>query len=279
MKRFEGKTVLITGGARGQGRAHAIGFAREGANVVLVDVAAPIDVLKYPLPTADDLEGAAAAVRELGVDCLAVQADVRDRAAMHEAVEEAVARFGGLDVVVANAGIFTFGPFVEMEHAEWDASIATILDGTWNTLKPAVPHMLERGAGGRIIVTGSSVVRVPHPNSVTYQAAKAGLVGFVKSLAQELVAQRITVNIVHPGMVNTPILLNEAVFKLFVPDKPNPTQEDAEAVFRMVGANGEPYLVPEDITDGVLFLASEEARNITGLALDISGGMTARQAG
>ena len=280
MKRFEDKVVFITGGARGQGRSHAIGFAREGAHIVALDIAAEIDGvphLAHTLANPSDLEETAAAVRDVGGECLTVQADVRDRAAMADAVEQAVSHFGGIDVLLANAAIFTPAALVDLDHADWDASIDVILNGTWNTLKPAVPHILTRGVGGRIIVTGSGAVRGPQANFLPYLAAKFGLIGVVKGLSQELIKHGITVNGVNPGLVNTPMLLDERVYRLFVPGNPHPTQEDAEKVFTAVGANGEPYVVPQDITDGMLFLASPEAQKISGLFLDVTGGTNAQQ--
>jgi SDR family mycofactocin-dependent oxidoreductase len=278
MKRFEGKTVFITGAARGQGRSHAIGFAREGANVVALDIAAPIDGLEYELATVAELEETQGLVEEQDRQCLAIQADVRDRAAMREAVERALAEFGAIDVVLANAGVVKFKPVIELEDEAWDSTVDTILDGTWNTIKPILPHMIERGSG-RIIITGSGVVRRCHPGCVPYLAAKMGLVGIAKGLSQEVMQLGITVNLVHPGMVNTPILLNDAVYKAFLPAVENPTQEEAEELFRLIGPDGEPYVFPEDITDGMLFLASEAAKRITGMALDVSGGMNSVQAG
>jgi SDR family mycofactocin-dependent oxidoreductase len=279
MSRFEGKTVFITGAARGQGRSHALGFAREGADVVAVDIADQIDGLEYPLADPVDLEETAAAVGEIGAECLTVQADVRDRAAIADAVEQAVSRFGGIDIVIANAGICTYGSLVDQDHHDWDITVGTNLTGVWNTLKPAVPHLIERGHGGRVVVTASSLVRHPQPNIVAYTAAKFGLIGIVKGLSRELIEHGITVNAVNPGIVNTTMGLNEGAYKLFVPGKPNPTREDAEEVMVMIGANGDPYVEPQDITDGVLFLASPEAQKISGMQLDVSGGMNAATAG
>jgi SDR family mycofactocin-dependent oxidoreductase len=280
--RFDGKTVFITGGARGQGRAHALGFAREGANIVAVDIAAPDDEVPsrgHTLANMDDLEETVRLVEGLDRRCLAIQADVRDRPAMKDAVEQAVTQFGGIDVLIAQAAICTLGPFVEQEDADWDASVGTILTGTWNTLRPAVPHMLERGEGGRIIVTITAVTRSPAPNAVPYIAAKFGLIGIVKSLSQELMEHGITVNGVNPNIVNTDMAMFEQFFKLFRPDLEHPTLEDVEPVFKTLSTNGEPWLEPEDITDGMLYLASHEARKVSGMMLDVMAGGNARQPG
>lgn len=278
MKRFEGKTVFITGGARGQGRSHAVGFAREGANIVALDIAAPIDGLEYELADRSDLEETVRLVEEQDRRCLAIQADVRDRVAMRDAVDRTIAQFGSVDILLANAGVVKFRPMIEMEDEAWDITVDTIMDGTWNTIKPVLPHMIERKYG-RIIITSSGVVRHCHPGCVPYLAAKMGLIGIVKGLSQEVMQLGITVNAVHPGMVNTKILLNDALYRAFLPDKENPTQEEAEAILRTIGPDGEPYVFSEDVTDGMLFLASDAAKKITGMALDVSGGMNAVQAG
>lgn len=282
MGQFDGKTVFITGGARGQGRSHAIGFAREGANVVVVDIAAPDDSTPNRSHTLADLEDLKETVRLVEAQdrqCLSFQADVRDRAAIHDAAEQAVAQFGGIDVVISNAGICTTGSLVDQEDGDWDATVGTNLTGTWNTLRATVPHVIKRGPGGRILITISSVVRWPPPSVVPYVAAKFGLIGVVKSLSQELVKQGITVNGVNPGVVNTPMAMNEKFYKYFLPDIEHPTYEDMEPVFRTMSANGEPYVDPEDITAGMLFLASPAASKISGIMLDITGGTNAMQAG
>lgn len=279
MRRFEGKTVFITGGGRGQGRAHAVGFAREGADVAVVDVPTGIDNLVYPLADAADLEETVRLVEDQDRRCLTIEADVRDTAAMKEAVERTISQFGGIDILIANAGLMAGGKFTTLQQEDWDVTVDTILDGTWNTLRPAVPHMVERGKGGRIIITASTAVRWPQQNIVPYLAGKFGLIGIVKGLAQELIRDGITVNAVNPGLVNTPILMNDATYEMFLPDRENPTREEAEEVFKVVNPNGKPYMQPEEITDGVLYLASEEARNITGMQLDMSAGGNAQQAG
>jgi NAD(P)-dependent dehydrogenase (short-subunit alcohol dehydrogenase family) len=276
--RFEGKTVFITGGARGQGRSHALGFAREGANIVVTDIAAADDAVPnrgHTLAGQADLDETARLVEELDRRCLAIKADVRDRDAIEGAVERTVQEFGGIDVVIAQAGICTLGSLTDQEHADWDASVDTILTGTWNTLKPVVPHMIERGVGGRILITVSAVYRWPHPNCVPYVAAKFGLVGILKSLSQEVLSHGITVNGVNPGWVETDMLMNDASYRAFFPDNPNPTREEAEAEF--LALTRAPLMKPQDITDSMLFLASPEADRISGVVLDVSSGTNAWQ--
>jgi NAD(P)-dependent dehydrogenase (short-subunit alcohol dehydrogenase family) len=278
MKRFEGKTVFITGGARGQGRSHAVGFASEGANVVVVDIAGPDDAVPHrfhSLAERADLDETVRLVEAQDRQCLAIQADVRDRAAMEDSVERAVAQFGGIDVLIAQAGICTVGSIVDQQHADWDASMGTILTGTWNVVKPAVPHMLERKAGGRIILTVSSLYRWVHPNNVPYATAKFGLVGMLKVLSLELLQHGITVNGVNPGFVDTDMLMYDGSYKNFMPDKPDATREDAEKFFEEF--TRQPLIKPRSITEGMLFLASDAADRISGMLLDVSAGTNAWQ--
>lgn len=279
MGRFDGKTVVITGGARGQGRSHALGFAREGANIVLVDIAAQAGGIDIAMATPEDLAETRDLVEELDRPCLAFQADVRDRAAVKDLVEQTVSQFGTVDILVNNHGVANYGLLVDTSDEAWDDMITITMTGTWNMCKAVVPQMLVQKSG-RIIVTASGTVRWPQPRMVPYVAAKFGLIGLVKSLSQEVVKLGdITVNAINPGLTKTDMILNDHNYKLFIPDKENPTREDAEQFWAQISANGEPYMLPEDMTDGVMFLASPEARKISGMMLDISGGMNAYQMG
>jgi SDR family mycofactocin-dependent oxidoreductase len=278
MGRFEGKTVFVTGAARGQGRSHALAFAREGANIAAVDIAAQIDSVEIPMATPEDLAETVRLIEEQDRRCLSFQADVRDKAAIEDAVAKTVAEFGTIDILVNNHGIAMYATLVDTTDEAWHDMVDTTLTGTWNCLKAVVPHMLAQKSG-RIIITGSGTVRWPQPNMVPYVAAKFGLIGIVKSLSQEVVREGITVNAVNPGLTKTDMILNDVNYRLFVPDVENPTREDAERVWAQLGANGEPYMQPEDITDGVLFLASPEAKKISGLMLDVAGGQNAYQMG
>lgn len=278
MGRFDGKTVLITGGARGMGRSHAVAFAREGANVALLDIADQVGSVEVALAKPSDLARTASMVEEVGRPCLSFQVDVRDRPGVKDAVDRTVSEFGTLDVLVSNHGIVKYGSLVETNDDAWDDMVSITMTGTWNMCKAVVPHMLEQKSG-RIIVTASGVVRWPQPLMVPYVAAKFGLIGIVKSLSQEMVRHGITVNAVNPALTRTDMIMNDTNYKVFVSDAANPTQEDAERVWSQLGANGDPYMLPEDITDGVLFLASPEAKKISGMMLDIAGGQNAYQMG
>lgn len=278
MGRFEGKTVLITGGARGQGRSHALGFAREGANIVLVDIAAQVDSIDIAMATPADLEETVQLVEELDRPCLGIVADVRDRAAVKNAVEQTVSQFGSVDILVNNHGVIKYGLLTETSDEAWDDIVSITMTGTWNMCKAVAPHMIAQKFG-RIIITASGTVRWPQPHMAPYVAAKFGLIGLVKSFSQEVMKEGITVNAINPNLTKTDMVMNDINYKLFLPEMESPTQEDAERVWTQLSANGEPYMLPEDVTDGVLFLASPEAKKISGMMLDIMGGANAYQMG
>jgi SDR family mycofactocin-dependent oxidoreductase len=271
MGRMDGRVAIVTGGARGMGRAHAVTLAREGASIVLVDIAAQIDAVQYPLSRPADLESARALVEAEGARCLAVQADVRDRAAIEDMVSRTVSEFGHIDVLVANAGIIGFGTAFEQSHELFDAIVGTDLTGTWNCCRAVLPHMIERGYG-RIAITSSGLVQYAMPNAVPYIAAKSGVVGLMKGLALEVIDKGVTVNVVQPYVVNTPGLQCEATYRLFMPDKEEPTYDDFEATLRTLSRTGVPWIEAERISRAVLFLVEEEASDITGTTVEIPGG-------
>lgn len=272
--RFAGRVVLVTGGARGQGRSHAIAFAREGADIVICDVPGQISTVSYAMASAEDLRENQTLVEAEGRRCIAVAADVRDRAAIDAMVARAIDELGKIDILLANAGIVTYGPLVEQTHETWDDVIGTVLTGVWNSMKAVVPHMLERRYG-RIVVTTSSVARQPQPNVAPYLAGKSGVIGLVKGLAREVIKDGLTVNAVAPYLVATPIIFNDPTYAMFLPELDHPTRADAERLWREISPNGQPYLQPQDITDAMLFLASDAASKISGICLDVQGGWNA----
>lgn len=276
MGRFEGRRVLITGGARGQGRNHAVRFAREGADVAVLDIASTrIETVPYDIASPEDLEQTVALIEAEGQRGLAVQADVRSATEVNRAVERVLERFEAIDVLVVNAGICTFGALESMDEDLWQTMIDVNLTGAFNSVRAAVPGMVENGYG-RVIATSSMAGRAGWENIGHYAASKWGLIGMVKSLALEVADRGVTANIVCPSSVNTPMMHNEASYRLFRPDLEDPTMEDALPAFQSVNVLPVPYAETDDISDSVLFLASDKAKFITGATLSPSTGVNAR---
>ncbi|HZE66470.1 MAG TPA: mycofactocin-coupled SDR family oxidoreductase [Sporichthyaceae bacterium] len=272
--RVAGKVALITGGARGQGRAHAVALAAEGADVVITDLCADIASAPYPMGTAAELAETVELVEKLGRRALGITADVRDPAAMRAAVARTIAEFGRLDVVVAQAGIAPLGKDRGVQ-AMLDAVDVDLL-GAIATINAAVPQL---SAGASVIATGSLAALRPRssggsggPGAVGYKYAKVALAQYVHELATVLAPQRIRVNCVHPTNVDTPMLQNSGMYKLFRPDLEDPTREQAEAAFPAMQAMPVPYVAVEDVAAAVVYLASEESRYVTGMQLRIDAG-------
>lgn len=274
MGRFDGRVAMVTGAARGQGRSHAVAFAREGADVVVCDIAADIASVPYPLATADELEATAEAVRAEGRRCVSRVVDVRSTEQVDGLVAEAESELGGIDVLAANAGICGFGAFWEITDDMWDDMIATNLGGAFKTMRAVVPGMRERRFG-RIVATSSMGGRMGNRNLAHYVAAKWGVIGLVKTLAQEVARDGITVNAVCPAAVDTQMVHNPAMYSLFCPDLEDPTTADVEPRYRSMNAMGVPWLPPEAVTDAVLHLASDAAAYTTGHTLDVCLGGSA----
>jgi SDR family mycofactocin-dependent oxidoreductase len=274
MGRLDGKVALVTGAARGQGRSHAIRLAQEGADIIAVDICAPVDSAPYPTATADDLAETVKSVEDLDRRILARQADVRDLAALEAAAAEAVESFGGIDIVVANAGIASFGPSWELTEQQFQEMVDVNLTGVWKTTKAVIPGMLERGRGGSIVLTSSLAGLVAFGNLSHYTAAKHGVTGLMRTLAIELAPHDIRVNSVHPTTVNTPMINNPAIYRLFLPHIEDCTEEQAQAGFVHMNALKVPWVEPIDISNAVLYLASDEARYVTGTThvVDAGGG-------
>ena len=270
--RVQGKVAFITGAARGQGRSHAIRLAAEGADIIAVDIAGPVpSVSAYPPATAADLAETVSQVEALDRRIVAHKADVRDGASLGEALSDGVAQLGGLDIVVANAGIYQPVSTLELDDAAWQETIGINLTGVWNTVKAALPHLIA-GGGGSVILTSSVLGLRGAANSVHYAAAKHGVVGIMRSVAGEFAGHRIRVNSVHPTLVDTHMIQNEQTWRMFDPANPHPSRESAEPIFQMVNALPVPWVEPADISNAVLFLASDEARYITGVTLPVDAG-------
>jgi len=272
MGRVEGKVAFITGAARGQGRSHAIRLAQEGADIVAVDLCAQVESVAYPMATPKDLEETVAEVEALGRRIVAEQADVRDYAQLSRVLNEAVATLGRLDIVCANAGIYSQGVMADLPEQKWCDMIDINLTGVWHTCKAAIPHLVAAG-GGCMILTSSAVALRPSINIGHYGAAKHGVVGLTRTLALELAKDMIRVNSVHPTGVDTLMIQNDAMYRQLAPGVEHPTKEDLATVLRSLNVLPIPWVEAIDVSNAVLFLASDEARYVTGVALPVDAGM------
>ena len=275
--RVEGKVAFITGAARGQGRSHALRLAQEGADIIAVDICESIPGMDkyYHGATEEDLAETVRQVEALDRRIVASKADVRDYPALKEALDAGVAELGHVDIVSANAGIFAFGEQSQLvEDPEWEMVNDINAKGVWHTAKAVIPHLIEQGTGGSIILTSSTAGIKGTPNVVAYTASKHAVVGIMRTLALELAPHRIRVNTVHPTGVATDMILNEATFRLFMPDVEHPTAEQAAPIFETTNALPIPWVEAVDISNAVLFLASDEARYVTGTELKVDAGYT-----
>ncbi len=272
MGRAEGKVAFITGAARGQGRSHAIKLAEEGADIIAVDIVDQVASAPYPTATAEDLAETVKAVEALDRRIIARTADIRDLAALTAVANEGVAEFGRLDIVLANAGISSIGPLLDLDEATWDEMIDINLSGAFKTLKATVPHIIAGGRGGSVVITSSLASIVANGNNGHYSAAKAGLVSLMKTAAKEWAPLSIRVNTIHPSTVATPMILNDATYKLFRPDLESPTYDDFLVAAGTLNALPVPVTDPIDITNAVLFLVSDEGRYVTGTTMVVDAG-------
>ncbi|HEX3713189.1 MAG TPA: mycofactocin-coupled SDR family oxidoreductase [Trebonia sp.] len=270
--RLQGKVALVTGAARGQGRSHAVRLAQEGADIIAVDVGAQIESVPYPMATAADLAETARLVEELDRRVVTQVADVRDRGPMSAAVAAGVAVLGHLDVVVANAGIVPLGR--DAPPVAFLDAVSVDLVGVINTVEAAFPYL---GSGASVICIGSMAALLPGgagdaAGTAGYTHAKRGVARFTHDLALVLAKHNIRVNAVHPGNIDTDMLQNEAMYRTFRPDLENPTREDAQPAFGSMHKLPVNTLDPVDISEAVLYLASDAARYVTGLQLKVDAG-------
>jgi SDR family mycofactocin-dependent oxidoreductase len=264
--RLDGKVAFITGAARGQGRSHAVRLAQEGADIIAVDICRQIDAVPYPMANQGDLGQTVKEVEALGQRIIARQADVRELAGLKEAFEAGVAELGPAEIVVANAGIATMS--LHETHDAWQAVIDVNLTGTFNTVEVALPSMIQHGRGGAVVLISSSAglagIGGPSRGGLAYTASKHGVVGLMRSYANNLARHRIRVNSVHPTGVRTPMVENDAFREFFT------AYPDAGTAI----ANALPVdmVEPTDIAGAVAWLVSDDARYVTGIALAVDAG-------
>ena len=270
--RVEGKVAFVTGAARGQGRSHAIRLAEEGADIIAVDICDQVGSVPYPMATPEDMAETVKEVEALDRRIVATQADVRNYGALKKALDDGVAELGRLDIVSANAGISSVGAAVDLPEQTWQDMQDVNLTGVWHTAKAAIPHLIAGGRGGAIVLTSSAAGLMAYPNVAHYVSAKHGVVGLMRTLALELAPHMIRVNSLHPTQVNTEMIMNEPTWKLFSPDIEHPTIEDFGPISQSMNALPIPWVEPVDISNALLFLASDEARYITGVTLPVDAG-------
>jgi SDR family mycofactocin-dependent oxidoreductase len=273
MGRMEGKVAFVTGAARGQGRSHAVRLAQEGADIIAVDICRKFEASPAAGATPEDLDITAGMVKDAGGRIVTAEVDVRDDDALRAAVDGGVEQLGRLDVIVANAGIgTTAGKLHKTDEALWQEMIDVNLSGVWKTVKAGVPHILHGDRGGSIVLTSSVAGNKAYPHVGHYVAAKHGVIGLMRSFAVELGQRMIRVNAVLPTHVNSPLLMNDATYRAFRPELENPGPDDLAPVCRSFHVLPIPWVTPEDISNAVLFLVSDEARYITGVALPVDAG-------
>ena len=282
--RLEGKVTFITGAGRGQGRAHAVKQASEGANVIAIDICEDIESNPYPMSSWDDLQETKSLVEQAGAKCLTVKADVRSREQLADALAQGVKEFGRLTTVCANAGILPMA-MGDPNPTDFQDAIDVDLIGVMNAVRVAIPHIIPAGREGSIIITGSTAGMIPNtvapsadpkvmmgPGSAGYGWSKRVLISYTEEMAMHLSPYSVRVNAIHPTNVNTHLLHNEGIYAMFRPDLEEVTREDFIPSSTYFQALPIPWLEPEDVADLVCFLASDESKNITGDNIRIDAG-------
>jgi SDR family mycofactocin-dependent oxidoreductase len=268
---FSGQVAFVTGAARGQGRSHALRYAESGADVVVLDIAENKDGVVYDLGTEDELYSVADEIESMGQRALPIKADVAQADQVAAAVERAIDEFGHIDILANNAGINTMSPMLELEEADWDDLMATDLKSVWLCSKHVGKHMVERGEGGKIINTSSSMGLIGAPGMGHYSAAKHGVIGLTKTLALELAEHDINVNAIAPTAVDSPLI--QLNIELFGPEVVEGMEEVA-GPSNLFGNDG--MVEVEDVTEAYMWLSSEASRYVTGTVLRVDGGLTAK---
>jgi SDR family mycofactocin-dependent oxidoreductase len=275
---FAGRVAVITGGGRGQGRSHAVEFARLGADVAVCDLCEDLSSIGYSLAHRDDLDETARLVEEQGRRSIASVTDVRELDSMISFVDRVAEELGSVDILVANAGVSAMGSILTMDSHDWSETIDTNLTGVFNSIRAAAPHMRRRH-WGRIIGISSMLGRSGYPGVPAYVASKWGVIGLCKSAAYELAHFGVTVNAVAPGNISTPMIHNDTLYRLMRPDLEHPEMDDVAPGMALLHVQPVPWLEPEEVTAAVVFLASDAARHITGSVIDVDAGAAAKFTG
>ena len=271
MGMLDGKVAFITGAARGQGRAHAVTCAREGADVVIVDVLDQLPSVPYKLAVPPDLEETARQVEAHGRRAVAVKADVRSQRELDAAVAAGIAEFGGIDILIANAGIWTMGSFWELTDEQWEEMIAVNLTGVWKSAKAVAPHMIERRAGSIVLIASVNALEAGQ-YTAHYVAAKHGVIGLMRNIALELAPYGIRCNAISPGAIKTPMTSHQGALDMFA-GHPGGTDEDmTEAGHHYTLLKGASFLDPQVIADSALYLNSDLAATVTGVTIPVDAG-------
>lgn len=265
---LRGRVAVVTGAARGQGRSHAVRLAREGADIIALDICAPVsDTVTYPAATPEDLAETIRAVEAEGRKVLAREVDIRDDVALRQLVADGVEQFGRLDILVANAGVLSWGRVWELTDEQWDTVIDINLSGTWRTLRAVVPAMIEAGHGGSIVVVSSSAGLKATPGNGHYSASKYGLVGLANALAIELGEFGIRVNSIHPYSVDTPMIETDALIQLL--------GKHARYVhsFSPMPLQPKGFMTPDEVSDVVVWLAGDGSGTLSGAQIPVDKGV------
>lgn len=275
-KHLAGRVAMVTGAARGQGRAHAVRLAAEGADLVVIDLCAPVsESVTYPAPTPDDLAETVRLVEETGRTAISAVVDIRDLGALRDLVARTVATFGRLDILVANAGVLSWGRLWEIPEDDWDSVIGVNLSGTWRTIRAAVPAMIEAGNGGSIIIVSSSAGLKATPGNGHYSASKAGLVALTNALAIEAGEFGIRVNSIHPYSVDTPMIDPHGMAELFG-RFPSYLHSFSPMPLKNVREDGvstlADFMPAEEVADVVSYLAGDGSRSISGVQMAVDRG-------
>ena len=271
MGMLDGKVAMITGGSRGQGRAHAVTCAREGADVIIVDIAEQMGTVTYKMATQADLDETVSQVEAYDKRALAFKADVRSQPQLNEAVARGIAELGKIDILIANAGIWTRAPFWELTEDQWDEMIGVNLTGVWKSAKAVTPHMIGRQSGS-IVITSSTNGLEAGPNYAHYVAAKHGVIGLMKNIALELAPYGIRCNSINPGAIKTPMTDQQGAWDMYA-GHPGGTETDmVEAGYHFGALKGTTFMPPQVIADTALYLNSDLAAAVTGVTIPVDAG-------